>query len=69
MIKIELNYEPGTGNISDPKNGMFLFNYTGLGHLEVVDKAKPISVSELTGLKAAGYTAAEIVELRNAGVI
>ena len=74
MVKIELGYDTGTGNISDV-NGMILGTFFGLD----VDKHKPpsvelvanpvSSVSEIIKLKDAGFTADEIISMKSREVV
>lgn len=73
-MKIELDYNPSTGEIKDPRYGSVLITWLGLEPLEVKtltseSSSNKVSVAELKELKEAGYEAHEITELRRTGVI
>lgn len=63
-MKIELDYDPVGGQISDPSNGLCVGHYVGLEHCESsASKREVFNVSELCKLRSAGFDAGEIVEL------
>lgn len=74
MAKVELNYDPVTGNFTD-RNGLYLCCHTGFdteGHQPATVELKTdaqSSVSDLIKLKDAGFTADEIMALRSREVI
>ena len=63
-MKVILNYDELTGNITDSK-GVYLFMYGGLSYDSVDDMT---SIDEMIKLKNAGFTAQEIIEMRKAGL-
>jgi len=75
MVKVELNYDPVNGNITD-QNGLYIGCCVGL---DVASYQSPAtvelkadaqsSVSDLIKLKDAGFTADEIMALRSREVI
>lgn len=76
-MKIEVDYDPDTGDIKNASGGV-IGNCHGLrAHKtrsfiepgELLEYKRSISVSELKELKDAGYTAHEISELRSNGVL
>jgi hypothetical protein len=70
-MKIELNYDPATGQISD-NAGCLITCWVGLEHCEVKPSAEregPAAVSDLIQLKETGFTADEIIAMKGRGVI
>lgn len=77
-MKIQLNYDPATGQITD-NTGAFIFNWLGLENHEVQNEAVSLqhgleykqfaAVSDLIKLKEAGFTADEIISMQARGVI
>jgi len=71
MERILLEYDRDAMNLYD-KNG-FLF-YSGVNDLEGFDQEKeqnPITsnVSEIVNLKTSGFTAQEIIEMKQGGIL
>ena len=66
-MRIVLEYDPVTGQISR-NDGTYISNHTGLeGH--ELQEGEVTHISHLTLLKAAGFTAVEIVELKEGGLL
>lgn len=69
-MKIQVEYDPATGQMSDPTNGALLTSWTGLSHLEVKEQeAKESNVADLAKLKSAGFTAEEIMQMKREGLV
>ena len=66
-MKIVLNYDPVTGQISN-KDGGFITSWMGL-ELHELQEGEVTHISHLTLLKAAGFTASDIVELKGGGLL
>jgi hypothetical protein len=62
-MKVTLNYEPQSGNITDDK-GNFVGTYIGLEASE-----GGVSIEALCKLKNAGFSAEEITELKRKEVL
>lgn len=69
-MKIQLNYDPGTGQISDD-NGMIICSWAGLQAQEVKESnaSNSADIDELIKLKNAGFDTDDIVELRKKEII
>lgn len=64
-MKITLNYDPTTGQVTD-NNGAIIVTWMGLQD----QQAEPeISVENLVELKKAGFSTDEIVELRKKDIL
>lgn len=71
-MKIIIDYDPNSGELKNPKDGLAITNYLGLNYTEAESEksaSAKVSVAELKELKEAGYTAHEIAELRSSGVL
>lgn len=70
-VKTIVGYDPSNGELFDPNNGASLGCYwMGLAPMpdQPAAEARP-DVERLAKLKAAGFTAAEIVEMSKAGLL
>ena len=67
-MKILINYEPLTGNITSD-TGLVVATYVGLNHLEHKEKEVSSTVDDLIKLKNSGFTAEEVIEIKKADLI
>lgn len=69
-MKIELNYEPLTGQITNDI-GVFIATCAGLNHLEVKsnEKEQGSKTDVILKLKDAGFSADDIMAMSSRGVI
>lgn len=68
-MKIQLNYNPATGQITD-NNSVMLFSWPGLDdHAVNESEAKATDIDELIKLKNAGFDTDDLVELRKKEII
>lgn len=65
MEKVTLEYDSSTGELKDA-TGNFVANYIGLVSF---DEVKVLSVKEVISLKAEGFEADELVEMRKQNLI
>lgn len=69
MKKVLLNYDEAGGNIYDG-NGNFVCVYTGvLNPVEPENQQTKSSIDEIIALNKAGFSAAEIIELKQSRLI
>jgi len=66
-MQIKVNYDPSTGNMTDPTNNAYIGVCSDLTHLEV--KEQESKVADLAKLKSAGFTAEEIMQMKREGLV
>lgn len=67
-MKVILNYDPATGQISDA-NGQSISCWFDLRYEPVLETVSTTEVNDLVKLKEAGFTTEEMVNLRDRGLI
>ena len=67
-MKIALNYDVNTGQITDD-SGIIIMSYMGLQNNEIKESKVSTNVTDLVKLKDAGFTAEEIISLSSREII
>ena len=65
MSKQYLNYDSGTGNITD-NNGMTVASFAGA--VPVIIKSESTSIDDMIKLKNSGFTADEVIAIKKANL-